>query len=42
MSGCRKAVEKLLLLILFSLPQQGFTTGQNQQLLKQVCELPKT
>ncbi len=33
--------EGLLLQILLSLPQQGFTPEQNQQVLKQVCELPK-
>lgn len=33
--------EALLLQILISLPQQGFTPAQNQQVLKQVCELPK-
>ncbi|QPL56067.1 MULTISPECIES: hypothetical protein [Vibrio] len=33
--------EELLLQILLSLPQQGFTPAQNQQVLQQVCELPK-
>ncbi|MGL1014228.1 hypothetical protein ACSTEF_20800 [Vibrio vulnificus] len=33
--------EELLVQILLSLPQQGFTPEQNQQVLKQVCELPK-
>ncbi|HAS6348644.1 TPA: hypothetical protein I7241_11805 [Vibrio vulnificus] len=33
--------EGLLLQILLSLPQQGFTPEQNQQVLQQVCELPK-
>jgi len=33
--------EALLRQILLSLPQQGFTPAQNQQVLQQVCELPK-
>ncbi|HFG1793858.1 hypothetical protein [Vibrio cholerae] len=33
--------EALLLQILMSLPQQGFTPAHNQQVLQQVCELPK-
>ncbi|EMA3773850.1 hypothetical protein ACUT7C_002358 [Vibrio cholerae] len=33
--------EELLLQILISLPQQGFTPAQNQKVLQQVCELPQ-
>ncbi|GHZ93535.1 hypothetical protein VCSRO128_3450 [Vibrio cholerae] len=40
-SVAQQTSKELLLQILISLPQQGFTPAQNQKVLQQVCELPQ-